>query len=91
MSCLFNIVVTANSANHGDGTNENYAFEAYAPNGEALTFKGTGYTLADAAADFARSVRHVQLPDHLSLARDGARPGVKVIEQVPLPFSDSPN
>ncbi len=57
MSRLFSIVVTAENANHGDGTNENYTFEAYAPNGQVLSFKGTGYTLADAAADFAMSVR----------------------------------
>jgi hypothetical protein len=57
MSRLFNIVVTAEGAHHGDGTDENYTFQAYAPNGEVLTFKGTGYTLADAAVDFAESVR----------------------------------
>lgn len=77
MSRLFTIVVSANSANHGDGTNENYTFEAYAPNGEVLTFKGTGYTLAAAAADFAKSVQHVKLPDHLSWTRDGTRPGLE--------------
>jgi hypothetical protein len=76
MSRLFNIVVSANSANHGDGTNENYTFEAYALNGEALTFSGTGYTLAEAAADFAKSVRHVKLPDHFSLTREGTRPSL---------------
>jgi hypothetical protein len=57
MSRLFNIVVTAEGAHHGDGNDENYTLQAYAPNGEVLTFKGTGYTLADAAVDFAESVR----------------------------------
>ncbi len=60
MSCLFNVVVRAVNANHGDGTDENYTFEAYAPNGELLSFRGTGYTLADAAADFAKSVRQAE-------------------------------
>jgi hypothetical protein len=88
MSLLFNIVFTANSANHGDGTNENYTFQAYAPNGEVLTFKGTGYTLADAAADFAKSVRHVKPPDHLRVKRDGTRPDVEAERTV---SSDSLN
>jgi hypothetical protein len=57
---LFTIIVTAEGAHHGDGTDEDYTFQAYAPNGEILTFKGTGYTLADAATDFADSVRHVK-------------------------------
>lgn len=78
MSRLFKIVVSANSANHGDGTNENYTFVAYALNGEALTFKGTGYTLADAAADFAKSMQHVKVPDHLRVTHDGTRPHLEV-------------
>lgn len=57
MSRLFNIVVSAEGARHGDGTDENYTFQAFAPNGEVLTLKGTGYTLVEAAADFAESVR----------------------------------
>lgn len=72
MSRLFNIVVSANSANHGDGTNENYTFEAYAPNGEALTFKGTGYTLADAAVDFAKSVQHINRSPEFDARRHSA-------------------
>ena len=67
MSCIFNIIVTAEGAHHGDGEDENYTFQAYAPNGEILTFRGTGYTLADAAADFAKSVRHPKPMAQLAL------------------------
>lgn len=72
MSRLFNIVVTAEGAHHGDGIDENYTFQAYAPNGEVLTFKGTGYTLADAAVDFAESVRHLKPAHNLPLTGDEA-------------------
>lgn len=78
MSRLFKIIVSGNSANHGDGTNENYTFQAYALNGEALSFTGVGYTLADAAAAFAKSMQHVKVPDHLGVTRDGTRPHLAV-------------
>lgn len=64
---LFTIIVTAEGAHHGDGTDEDYTFQAYAPNGEALTFKGIGYTLAAAAKDFADSVQHVKRSEPLTL------------------------
>jgi len=64
---LFTIIVTAEGAHHGDGTDEDYTFQAYAPNGEALTLKGTGYTFADAATDFAASVRHVKRGEAVTL------------------------
>jgi len=64
---LFTIIVSAEGAHHGDGTDEDYTFQAYAPNGEILAFKGTGYTLAAAATDFAASVRHVKRNDAMTL------------------------
>lgn len=67
MTRLFTIIVSAEGAHHGDGTDEDYTFQAYAPNGEALSYKGTGYTLAAAATDFADSVQHVKRGQRLTL------------------------
>ena len=42
MSRLISIVLTVAEAYHGDDTDENYTFQAYARNVEILTFKSAG-------------------------------------------------
>jgi len=54
---IFTVKVTAKYAEHSDGVNARYVFQAYANNGEVLPkFRGEGNHLAEAVADFAHNV-----------------------------------
>ena len=54
---IFIVKVTAEYAEHSDGVNARFVFQAYANNGEMLQkFRGEGNHLTEAAANFANNV-----------------------------------
>lgn len=58
---IFTVKVTAEFAEHSDGVNAHYVFQAYANNGEVLSkYRGEGNHLAEAAADFAHNVARAE-------------------------------
>jgi len=55
---IFTVKVTAEFAEHSDGVNAHYVFQAYANNREVLPkYRGEGNHLAEAATNFAHNVR----------------------------------
>ena len=55
-SLLFTVQVTARPENMGDGNNERYTAQAFAPNGTPLHYRGEGHTLSAALRQLAHTV-----------------------------------
>ena len=54
---LFNIQVSGEPRNVGDGNNEHYVAQAFAPNGEIMQYRGEGPTLFSALDNLAQNVK----------------------------------
>jgi hypothetical protein len=55
---LFNIQVSGEPRNIGDGNNEYYVAQAFAPNGEVMQYRGDGPTVFAALDALAQNVKH---------------------------------